>query len=150
MGNHGTAAVTVVRDATLVAAEDGQLNTLETHEPLPNVIVHAGVDGSPLGVPEEFIQGIISSPLANFVGVVVQLLGLVNSVVDRAVSRVLRWSSVKAGRCASWVLLTVACIWAKGTITRVISARCTGKRLQVSDYYVAQVRIERRRGTWVT
>jgi hypothetical protein len=43
------------------------------------------------------------------------------------------------------MLLAVAGIGAHGAIARVVSARCSGKRLQVSDICVAQVRLGRKR-----
>jgi hypothetical protein len=40
-------------------------------------------------------------------------------------------------------VLAIAAIRPHRTIARIVSARCSGKRLQVSDNCVAQVRLER-------
>lgn len=58
--------------------------------------------------------------------------------------------AVKALRSTTGVLLAIAGIGAHLPIARIVSARCSGKRLQVSDHCGAQVRIERKRSTFVT
>lgn len=132
LGNHG-ATVAVLRHARrLVTTEDGELDTLETHQTLADIIVGRRVNGTALGIAEELIQSIVSCTLTDLV-VVGQLLSLVDSVVHRAIGRVLGWPSVESSGCASRVLLAVSTIGSKGTIRILISARCSGKRLQVSN-----------------
>lgn len=146
MCDHSAAATatTVLRHATLVAANDGKLNSLETHEPLADIVVSGRINTAPLGVTKELIQGVISGALSDLIRIVVQLLGLVDSIINGSISRVLGRASIETSGCASRVLLAVACIGAHGAITRVISTRCSGKRLQVSDYCATQVRLERK------
>jgi hypothetical protein len=145
MRDHSAAATaTVLRHATLVAANDGKLNALETHEPLADIVVGGRVNGAPLGITKELVQSVISGALSDFVRVVVQLLGLVDSIVNRSVGRVLRGSSVETCGSTSRVLLAVAGIRAHRPIAGIVSTRCSGKRLQVSDYCATQVRLERK------
>jgi hypothetical protein len=113
---------------TTAAAENWELNTLETHESLTNVIVSGRVNCAALGVSKELVQGVISGTLPDFV-VVVQLLRLVDGIVDWAISRVLRRASVETSWGTSGVLLTISAVWTKGAIRILISTRCSGKRL---------------------
>jgi hypothetical protein len=144
MCDHCSAAAIVGHGTLVTTSNDRERYTLKSHEPLANIVVGGRIDSASLGVAKELVQRIVSSTLSDFVGVVIQLLGLVYRVVDRTIRRVLRRAAVESGRSATWVLLAVACIGAHGPITRIVSTRCSGKRLQVSDYCVAQVRIERK------
>jgi len=132
LGDHGATVAVLGHTRGLVTTEYGELDTLETHQSLADIVVGRRVNGTALGIAEELIQSIVSCTLADLV-VVGQLLSLVDSVVNRAIGRVLGWPSVESGRCASRVLLAVATIGSKGTIRILISARCSGKRLQVSN-----------------
>lgn len=118
--------------AASTATKDGKLNTLETHEPLADIIVGGWVNGATLGVSEELVERIIRGALPDFV-VVVELLRLVHSIVDRAIGGVLGWASVESGWGTTWVLLAVTSVGAEGTIRILVSTRCGSKRLQVSD-----------------
>jgi hypothetical protein len=133
--------------STLVAAsaatEDWKLNTLETHKSLTDVVVRGRVDCATLGVSEELIQRIVCSTLPDLV-VVVKLLRLVYSVIDGTISRVLGWASIKSSWSTAWVLLAVTSIGAKSTIGILVSTRCSGKRLQVSDHCSSLLDVERK------
>ena len=118
--------------AASTTTKDGKLNTLETHEPLADIIVGGWVNGATLGVSEELVERIIRGALPDFV-VVVELLRLVHSIVDRAIGGVLGWASVESGWGTTWVLLAVTSVGAEGTIRILVSTRCGSKRLQVSD-----------------
>jgi len=136
LSNHG-ASVAVLAHTSLVAAaaaKNRELNTLEAHEPLANVVVGRGVNCATLGIAKELVQSVVSSAFPNFI-VVVELLRLVYCIVDGSIGRVLGWPSIEASRSATGMLLAVACIGAKGTIGILISTRCSGKRLQVSDQF---------------
>jgi len=130
--------------STLVAAsattEDWKLNTLETHKSLTDVVVRGRVDCATLGVSEELIQRIVCSTLPDLV-VVVKLLRLVYSVIDGTISRVLGWASIESSWSTAWVLLAVTSIGAKSTIGILVSTRCSGKRLQVSDQFAVLARV---------
>ena len=62
---------------------------------------------------------------------------MVNSVIDRTVRRVLGGTWVESAAGGAGMLLAVTCILAH-TIVGVVSARCSGESLQVSDYCVAR------------
>jgi hypothetical protein len=144
LSHHG-AAMPILRHAGALvtastATENWKLNTLKTHEPLTNIIVSGWVDCATLGIPEELVEGIICSTLPNLV-VVVELLRLVYCIVDRAISGVLGWTSIESSWSTTWVLLSVASVGAKGTIRILVSACCSGKRLQVSDEFAVLARV---------
>jgi hypothetical protein len=133
LSNH-SATVAVLRHARrLVTTKNGELDTLETHQTLANVVVGGRINGTTLSIAEELVQCIVSRTLTDLI-VVCQLLGLVDSIVDWAVSRVLRWASIKSGRSTSRMLLAVGAL-SKGTLRVLVSTRCSGKRLQVSDEF---------------
>lgn len=144
LSNHG-ASVAVLAHTSLVAAgaENWKLNTLEAHEALTNIVVGRGVNCTTLGIAKELVESVVSSALPDFV-VVVELLRLIYSIVNGSIGRVLGWASIEASRSATGMLLAVACIGAKGTIGILISTRCSGKRLQVSDHCCSLLDIERR------
>jgi hypothetical protein len=140
LSNHCAAAVATTilgHAAALVTAasttEDGKLDTLQTHEPLAYVIVGGRVDCTTLGVSKELVERIIRGAFPNLV-VVVELLRLVDGIVNRTIGRVLWWASVEASWSTTWVLLAIASIGTKRAIGILISTRCSGKRLQVSDH----------------
>lgn len=127
-----SAAVAVLRHARrLVATENGKLDTLKTHETLANVVVGGGINGTALGIAEELIQCIVRCTLTDLV-IVGQLLSLVYGIVDRSVSRILRWASIESGRSTSRMLLAVGAL-SKGTLRVLISTRCSGKCLQIGN-----------------
>lgn len=131
LSNH-SATVAVLRHARrLVTTKDGELDTLETHQTLANIVVGGRINGTTLGIAEEFVQCIVSRTLTDLI-VICQLLGLVDRIVDWSVSRVLRWASIESGRSTSRVLLAVGAL-SKGTLRILVSTRCSGKGLQVSD-----------------
>jgi hypothetical protein len=139
LSNHCAAmAAAVLRHAAaLVTAasttENGKLDTLQAHESLAYVIVGGRVDCTTLGVSKELVERIIRGTFPNLV-VVVELLRLVDGIVNRAIGRVLWWTSVEASWSTTWMLLAIASIGAKRAIRILISTRCSGKRLQVSDH----------------
>ena len=93
--NHG-AALAIVRHASLVtASNDWKLNTLETHEPLANVVVGCGIDDPPLSIAEELVQGVVSCALTDLVGIVVHVLCLVYCIINGSIGRVLWRGAVK-------------------------------------------------------
>jgi hypothetical protein len=132
---HATGVVTT----TAAAAENWELYSLQAHQTLSNIIVSGRVNGSALSVAKKLIQSVISRTLSDLV-VVVQLLRLVDSIVNRTISRVLWWTTVKSSRGTSRLLLAIAAVWTKRAIGILISTRCSGKRLQVSDHCSAPVR----------
>lgn len=132
LGDHCATVAVLGHARGLIATKDGQLNTLKTHQALAYVVVAGGINGAAFGIAEELVQGVVSSALTDLI-VIGQLLCLVNSVVDRAISGVLGWASVESGRGASRVLLAIGSIGSKGTVRILISTGCSGKRLQVSN-----------------
>jgi hypothetical protein len=124
---------------TAAAAENRKLHPLKAHETLTNIIVGGGVNGATFGIAEKLVQSVVSCTLSDLV-VVVQLLTLIDSIVNRTIGRVLGWATIEASGCCSRVLLTVTAIWTKCTIRILISTRCSGKRLQVSDHCSTPVR----------
>jgi len=144
LSNHRT-TVSVLRHAatTLVAtssaAENWKLNSLETHESLSDIIVSGGVNSATLSIAEELVQCVVSRTLPDLV-VVVELLVLGDCIVNGPIGRVLWWAAVKASRSTSWMLLTVTTIGTKRTVRILVSTRCSGKRLQVSDHCSTPVR----------
>ena len=134
----------VLTHAALVtaAAENWELNTLQAHETLANVVVGGRIDCTTLSISEELVESIISSTLPDLV-VVVELLRLVDCIVNWSIGRVLGWTSIEASWCTTGMLLTVASIGSKCTIGILISTRCSGKRLQVSDHCSRLLDIER-------
>ena len=133
----------VLRHAALLVAaatDYGKLNALETHESLANIVVGRRVDSTALGVAEELVQSIIRSALTDLVGVVKVLLSRVESIVNWAIGRVLRGSAIETSRSTAGVLLAVASVRTKATFGILVSTRCSGKCLQVSDHYGARVR----------
>lgn len=132
LGDH-CATVTILRHARrLVATKNGELDTLQTHQTLANIVVSRGIDGTALGIAEELVKSVVSCTLTDLI-VVTELLSLVDSVVDGTIGRVLGWPSVESGRGAARVLLTIASIGSKSTVRILVSTRCSGKRLQVSN-----------------
>jgi hypothetical protein len=129
---------------TAATAKDRELHSLEAHEPLANIVVGGWVDGAALGITKEFVQSIISGAFPNLV-VVVQLLGLVDRIINRSVSGVLGRASIETGWSTPRMLLTVASVRPKCAVRILVSTRCSGKRLQVSDYCSTPVRTERNR-----
>jgi hypothetical protein len=144
LSNH-CAAVPVIAHAaaalvaTATSTKNGKLHALETHQSLANVVVSGRVNGTALGIAEEFVKSIVSGTLTDLV-VVVQLLRLVHSVVNGTIRRILRRATVKSGGSTSRVLLAIAAIGTKGAIRILVSTRCSGKRLQVSDNCSTPVR----------
>jgi hypothetical protein len=133
LSNH-SAALAVLGHAALVAAENRKLDTLEAHEALANVVVGRRVNSTALSIAKELVQSVVRSTLSDLV-VVGQLLGLVDSIVNGSIGGVLGWASVESGGGTSWVLLAIASVGAESAIRILVSARCGGKRLQVSDHY---------------
>jgi hypothetical protein len=131
LSDHGATVAVLGHTGRLVSTKNGELDTLEAHQALADVVVGGRIDSTALGIAEEFVESIISCTLTDFV-VVGQLLGLVHGIVNWTIGRVLGRTSIETGGCASRVLLAVASIGAKGTVRILISARCSGKRLQVS------------------
>lgn len=131
LSDHG-AALAVLGHAALVAAENGKLDTLEAHKALANVVVGRRVNSTALSIAKELVQSVVSSTLSDLV-VVGQLLGLIDSVVNGSIGGVLGWASVESGRGTSWVLLAIASVGAECAIRILVSACCSGKRLQISD-----------------
>jgi len=134
--NEGTTGSSVLGHTATVAADDRELKTLETHESLANVVVGVGVDVAPFCVSKELIQSIVSSALADLIRIIVELLLGIHGIINRAVGRILRRAAIEARRSSAWVLLAIARL-GHGTIGTVVSARCSGKRLQVSDKFSA-------------
>lgn len=132
LGDHCATVTVLGHTGRLVATEDGELNTLETHQALADIVVGGGVDSATLSITEELIESVISSSLTDFV-IVGQLLCLIDSVVDWAIGRVLRRAAIKSSRGASRMLLAVASATTKSAVRILISARCSSKSLQVSD-----------------
>jgi len=129
--------MTVLRHAAaaLVAtSKNGKWHTLQAHEPLADIVVGGGVNGTTLSIAKELIESIISSTLTDLV-VIAQLLRLVDCVVDWPVGRVLRRAAIETSRSSARVLLGVSGVGTKRTIRILISTRCSGKRLQVSDKF---------------
>jgi hypothetical protein len=123
MRNHSATGGSVLRNAALIGANNRQLEALEAHEPLSYVVVGARIDGAPLGIAKELVEGVVGGAFSNFVGIRVQLLGLVYSVVNGTIGRVLGRATVETGGGTSRMLLAVAGIGSHGTITGVVSAR---------------------------
>lgn len=134
LSNHGTAVTAVFGHASALVptTENRELDALETHQSLANIVVGCWVNCTALCVSEELVESVIGCTLSDFV-VVVQLLSLIDSIVNGAISGVLRWASVKSGRGTSWVLLTVTSVGTKRAIWILISTGCGSKRLQISD-----------------
>jgi hypothetical protein len=126
--------------AASTATKDWKLNTLKTHESLTDIIVGGWVDCATLSISKKFIERIVCSTLPDLV-VVVELLGLVHSIVDGTISRVLWWSAIESGWSTAWVLLAITSVGAKGTIRILVSTGCSGKRLQVSDQFAVLARV---------
>jgi hypothetical protein len=118
---------------TTAGTENWELDTLETHESLADVIVSGRVDCTTLRVSKELVKGVISGTLPNFV-VVIQLLRLIHGIVDWAICGILGWASVEASWSTTWMLLAISSVRAEGTIWILISTRCSSKCLQVSDH----------------
>ena len=89
MGEHcATPSVLTHSASTLVAAGctyDWKLNALKAHEALANVIIGGGINEAALSIAEEFIQGVISSTFPDFIRVVIELLGLIDSIINRPI-----------------------------------------------------------------
>ena len=134
LGDHCATVAVLGHARGLVATENGELDTLETHQTLANVVVGGGVDGTALGITEELVQSVVCCTLTDLI-VVSQLLCPVGSIVDWAIGGVLARASIESGRGTSRVLLAICSIASKGTIRILIPARCSGKRLQVSYDY---------------
>jgi len=136
---HHSAPMAILRHtAALVAAataKDRKLHTLQAHEPLADIVVSVWVDGAALGIAKELVQSIISRTFPNFV-VVVQLLGLVDRVVNGSISGILGWPSVETGWSTPGMLLAIASVGSKCAVRILVSTRCSGKRLQVSEFAV--------------
>lgn len=143
MSNHWAAVPILTHAAAMItasAAEDWKLHSLKAHESLTNIIVGGRVNGATLSIAEEFVKCVVSSTFPNLV-VVVQLLSLVDGIVHRAVCGVLRRAAIEASRSTSRMLLAISTIWTKRTIRILISTRCSGKRLQVSDQFAVLARV---------
>jgi hypothetical protein len=138
--NHG-ASMPVLGHATtlLVAPKNGELNTLEPHESLADIIVSGRINGTALNISEELVEGIIVGTLSDFVGIVVQLLIRVDSIVHGPIGRILRWATIEAARSAPRMGLSIASVVAHATVRVLISTRCSGKCLQVSDDCVCKL-----------
>lgn len=141
LSDHRATVSAILRHAgaLVTAAENWELDSLEAHKSLANVIVSGRVDCTTLGVSKEFIQRIIGSALPDLV-VIGELLSLVDSVINGTIGRILRWASIKASGSAARVLLAIASVGTKRAIRILISTRCSGKRLQVSDHCRTPVR----------
>jgi spore maturation protein SpmB len=139
VGKHSATTSIVAHAATTVvaasAANDRELDTLKTHKTLANVVISRRVDSAALSITKELVQGIIRSALSNLVRIVVKLLCLVDGIVNWSIGRILGRAAVKTSRSSSRVLLTVAVVGAHLAITGIVSTRCSGKRLQVSDHW---------------
>jgi hypothetical protein len=131
LGDHCATVAVLGHARGLVATENGELDTLETHQTLANVVVGGGVNSTALGIAKELVQSVVCCTFTDLV-VVGQLLCLVDSIVDWAIGGVLRWASVESGRSTSRMLLAISSVGSKGTIRILVSTRCSGKRLQVS------------------
>jgi hypothetical protein len=146
LSNHRT-SMTVLGHATLLvataaSAKHWKLHALQAHQALTDVVIGGWVNGATLGITKKLVQSVVRRTLPDLV-VVVQLLRLVDGIVNRTVSRVLWWATVEAGRSTSRMLLAVAAVGTKRTIRILISTRCSGKRLQVSDDCRRQLETER-------
>jgi molybdopterin-guanine dinucleotide biosynthesis protein len=73
LSDQGATVAVLGHTGRLVSTKNGELDTLETHQALADIIVGARVDSTALGVAEKLIEGIISCTLTDFV-VVGQLL----------------------------------------------------------------------------
>jgi hypothetical protein len=139
VGKHSaTTSIIAHATATVVAAsaaDDRELDTLKTHKTLANVVVSRGIDGAALSITKELVQGIVRSALSNLVIVAVKLLCLVDGIVNWSIGRVLGRAPVETSGSSSRVLLTVAVVGTHLAITGIVSTRCSGKRLQVSDHW---------------
>jgi hypothetical protein len=63
-----SAAMAVLRHARrLVATKYRELDTLETHETLANVVVGGRINGTALGIAEELVQCIVSCTLTDLI-----------------------------------------------------------------------------------
>lgn len=133
MRDHRT-ALTILGHASLVTASDNRkLDTLETHEPLTNVVVGRRINHPPLSIAKELIQSVVSCAFSDLVRVVVHVLSLVYSIINRPIGRVLRRSAVKSARVITRVLLTICCI-GPHVVVWVITTCCSSESLQVSDH----------------
>lgn len=132
LSDHCATVAILGHTGRLVAAKNGELHALETHQTLANVIIGRRVNSTTLGIAEELIESIVCCTLTDLV-VIAQLLGLVDSIVNGAIGRILGWASIESGGCASRMLLAITSIGTKGTIRILVSTRCSGKRLQVSN-----------------
>jgi hypothetical protein len=127
--------VAVLTHAALVAAaKNGKLNTLQTHKSLTNIVVGSRVNCTTLSISKEFVQGVVSGTLPDLV-VIVKLLWLVHCIVHGSIGRVLGRASIEASWSSTGMLLAIATVGAKGAIRILISTRCSGKCLQVSDQF---------------
>lgn len=136
MSDHCATVATILTHASALVstAENRELDTLETHQPLTDIIVCRWVDGAALGIPKKLVQSIVCCTLADLV-VIVQLLALVHSIVNGTIGRILWWASIKACGGTTRMLLTITSVRAKRAIWILISTCCSRECLQVSDNY---------------
>lgn len=59
--------------AAAITGDDRELDALETHKSLADIVVSGRVKGSALGIAKELIQRIICSTLTDLIGVIVEL-----------------------------------------------------------------------------
>lgn len=130
LSNHCTA----VAIFGLVASQNGELKTLESYKSLADIIVRLGIDCTPLGIAEKFVQSIVSGAFSNFVIGGVGHLGIVDGVVNGAIGRILRRTAIET-RWSTWGVAVSGSGIHTGSRVIVISTGCSGKRLQVSDQF---------------
>jgi hypothetical protein len=117
--------------ASSSCADDGKLDSLETHQSLSNIVVRRRVNHPALRIAEEFIQRIVGGTLSDLV-VVVQRLLLVDGVVNWAICGTLGSSTVEAsGGLGAWMLLAI--LSRAGVLGVIITTCCSSESLQVSD-----------------
>jgi biotin transporter BioY len=98
-----------------------------------DIVVSGWINAALLGFTKELVKSVEGGFLSHFV-LGVQILGLADGIVDRAVGRALlrsTWAMIGA-----WVgcgVLIVDWLGTEMMLVWVISACCSGERLQVSD-----------------
>jgi hypothetical protein len=121
--------------SSCVATEHWQLHTVQSHETVANVVIGRWVDASLFSVTEEFVQRVESGTLSEFV-LGIGALRLADGVVDWTIGGALggccAWAVICAGIRSA--ILVIDGLSGHVVLIGVVSACCSSKRLQVSDY----------------